>query len=161
LQPSTNYEASFVGFLDGTRIAKDWQFATAPASQVAVAGLADWPHMSQWLYISTAMAEPPPMSTEELRHLAKTMRQAPLVTRLLWEIRRLRGIARQAEVLRRMLGSQPKGLYQDGVSIALERLSELLENDPAALEERQHHAELIEGIKELKNQKPRGRDPRR
>jgi len=62
------------------------------------------------------------MSTKELRHLAKTMRKAPLVTRLLWEIHRLRKIARQAEVLRRMLGSQPRGLYKDEVSIALERL---------------------------------------
>jgi hypothetical protein len=44
------------------------------------------------------------MSTEELHHLAKTMRQAPLVMRPLREIRRLRKIAREAEVLRRIRG---------------------------------------------------------
>jgi hypothetical protein len=49
------------------------------------------------------------MSTEELRELAKTMRQAPLVTRLLWEIRRLRRIAAQAETLRRLRKGQAKG----------------------------------------------------
>jgi hypothetical protein len=46
------------------------------------------------------------MSTEELHHLAKTMRQArlALVMQLLREIRRLRKIAREAEVLRRIRG---------------------------------------------------------
>ena len=101
------------------------------------------------------------MSTEELRDLAKTMRQAPLVSRLLWEIHRLRKIAVQAEGLRRLLKAGPKGLYGIDVTTALERLSQMLDKEPAAIEEAQRHAELLEGIKEMKRQKPRGRDPRR
>jgi len=65
------------------------------------------------LYIHTAMAEPPPMSTEELRERATTMRQAPLVTRLLWEIHRLLKIAAQAESLRRLLKAGPTGGHCD------------------------------------------------
>jgi uncharacterized protein YjiS (DUF1127 family) len=59
------------------------------------------------------------MSTEELHHLAKTMRQTPLVMRPLREIRRLRKIAREAEVLRRLLKTGPKGLYDFGVTTSM------------------------------------------
>jgi hypothetical protein len=101
------------------------------------------------------------MSTKELRELAKAMRQAPLVSRLLWEIHRLRKIAAQAESLRRLLMDGPKRLYGLDVTTALDRLGAMLDKEPSALEERQRHAELLEDINKLNRTKPRGRDPKR
>lgn len=71
----------------------------------------------------------------ELRELARKI-QSPTGRRLLWEISRLRQIARQADRLERCINAGPDSIDAAATGIAAEELRKLLDALPWLLEER-------------------------
>lgn len=85
------------------------------------------------------MSRPPPIPTETLRDILARRKDDPEVLALLWEIQRLRNIAKMANAMAR---SAPR--YDDTYRMVADQMLRLTENEPIVIEHLAMIAELTE-----------------